>query len=241
VPPKVKLRLVEQVDGCSVRVVGQVWAEENAAAGADCYPDLRIEYRGIDDTIPAFPDRICAARRDRSWSVSTSIGKVGRILLVDVNTKRIYGQYTMPSGLLRSYNVPAAAAGQNTTSVYYDGFMDTCFLYDQAVTLVAFLQMGKREAAARLVDALTAVQNNDGSFAFANDQAALKAHNEGFIRIGAVAWVAYALLLADRPEYRDWWPERTDIAARRCLDFPLTWRNSAGLLTGGRGQRRRRA
>src|SRR5262249_52914589 len=30
----VKLRLVEQFNGCTIGVVGQVWAEENAAAGS---------------------------------------------------------------------------------------------------------------------------------------------------------------------------------------------------------------
>jgi hypothetical protein len=233
----VKLRLVEQVHGCSVRVVGQVWAEENAAAGtAGFYPDLRVEYRGIGASIPAFPGAIVPARRDHTWSVPLDPPKVGRVSLVHVSTKRVLGQYTMPTGLMRSYNVPAADAGQNTSSVYYDGFMDACFLYDQAVALLAFLQMGQQSAAARLVDALLEVQNPDGSYPFANDQAALGVHNDGFIRNGAVAWVAYALLVADRPEYRAWWPVRTEAAARNCLDFLLAWRNSAGLLTGGRGQ-----
>jgi hypothetical protein len=158
------------------------------------------------------------------------------VSLVDVNTRRIYGECTMPSGLLRSYNVPAADAGQTPGDVYYDEFNDACFLYDQAVALIAFLQLGERAAAAALVDALLAVQNPDGGFPFANDQSVLFEHGSGFIRIGAVAWVCYALLLADKPEFRDWFTSKTTDAARNCLAFLSTYRNPRGLLNGGKGR-----
>src|SRR5262249_44238961 len=83
------------------------------------------------------------------WTVTlTGGGAVGRVSLVDVNTKRVFGEFTMPSGLMRSFIVPPEAAGQDTTSVYYDGFLDTCFLYDQAVALVAFLTTGEQAASA---------------------------------------------------------------------------------------------
>ena len=60
----IELRLVEQRNGCSVRQVGPVWAEENAA-DAGAYPDLRIEYRAIGAAIPPIPTRIVPARGDR--------------------------------------------------------------------------------------------------------------------------------------------------------------------------------
>lgn len=232
---KIRLRLVEQEKSCARRVLGQVWAEENAAV-ASAWPDLRIEYRSIEAAIPPVPTAVVPASRDGTWSVGLSPPGVGRVSLVDINTKRIHGEYTMPSGLLRSYNVPAVDAGQTEGDVYYDGFNDTCFLYDQAVALIALLQLGERDAAVALVDALLVVQNPDGGFPFACHQAVLSEHDTGYIRIGAVAWVAYALLLADRPTNRDWFRTRTSEAARRCLRFLTTYLNPRGLMNGGKGR-----
>ena len=232
---KIRLRLAELDKGCGRRVVGQVWAEENAADRA-AWPDLRIEYRSLAATIPSSPTSTVPASLDGTWSVTLVPPGTGRISLVDVGTKRVYGEYTMPSGLLRSFNVPAADAGQTTAEVYYDAFNDTCFLYDQAVALIAFLQLGERDAARKLVDAILAAQNPDGSFPFANHQSIPFEHNTGFIRIGAVAWVCYALLLAEQPEFRDWFGPGNAHAVRRCLDFLQTHRNSLGLLNGGKGR-----
>lgn len=232
---RIKLRLVEQLDGCSVRVVGPVWAEENAV-DAGAWPDLRIEYRAISGAaIPAFPTGVQPAQRDLSWAVTLAPPAIGRVSLVNVNTKRIYGEFTMPSGLMRSFVVPPQGAGQNTTSVYYDGFMDTCFLYDQAVALIALMALGEREDAARLVETLLLVQNGDGSFPFASNQFALD-RNDGFIRNGAVAWVCYALLLADREEVRDWFAVRTTDAAKAALAFIMGYTNDIGTVNGGRGR-----
>ena len=234
---RIKLRLVELLNGCSVRVVGQVWAEENAAAGASCFPDLRIEYRSLTTGLSAVPDSTVPARRDGTWSVTLVPKGVGRVSLVDVNTRRICGEYTMPSGLLRSFIVPAADSGQRPIEdVYYDAFNDTCFLYDQAVALIAFLQLGERAAARQLVNALLTVQNPDGSFPFANQQATLSAHEAGVIRNGAQAWVCYALLIADQPPFRDWFAERPTAAALAGLDYALDYTNTKGLIDGGRGR-----
>jgi hypothetical protein len=232
---KIKLRLVELERGCARRVIGQVWAEENADVDS-AWPDLRIEYRSITAAIPSAPTSIVPASKDGTWAVALRPPGIGRVALVDVNTKRIYSECTMPSGLLRSYNVPAADAGQTPGDVYYDEFNDACFLYDQAVALIGFLQLGERDAAAALVDALLAVQNPDGGFPFANDQSVLFEHAGGFIRTGAVAWVCYALLLADKPEFRDWFAAKTTDAARNCLDFLSTYRNPRGLVNGGKGR-----
>jgi hypothetical protein len=233
---RVRLRLVELERGCARRVVGPAWAEENAAAGPAAWPDLRIEYRAIDAAIPVPPTSVVPARRDGRWEVELQPPAVGRVALVDVGSRRTYGEYTMPSGLLRSFNVPAADAGQTPDDVYYDAFNDACFLYDQAVALIALLQLGERAAARRLVDALLAVQNPDGGFPFANDQAVLGQHDAGFVRTGAVAWVCYALLVADRPAFRGWFPVRTEQAAQRGLAFLRGWLNPLGLLDGGRGR-----
>ena len=230
----IKLRLVEQQSGASVRQVGPVWAEENAAV-ATAHGDLRIEYRAIGAAISPIPDRIVAAALDGTWSVSLSPPNVGRVSLVDVNTRRVLGQYTMPSGLLRSYNVPAASFGQTTLQLYYDDFNDTCFLYDQAVALIAFLQTGQQAAAAQLVDALLSIQNADGSFGFARNQATVSAHDSSLIRNGSEAWLAYALALADQPAYTGWFATAPTAAAQACLARMLTYVNALGLVNGGTG------
>jgi hypothetical protein len=220
---KIKLRLVEQLNGASVRQVGPVWAEENAAVGS-AHADLRIEYRAIGVAISPVPDQVVPAALAGTWSVTLIPPNVGRVSLVDVNTKRMLGQCTMPSGFLRSYNVPASSFGQTTADLYYDDFNDTCFLYDQAVALIAFLQTGQLAAAAKLGDALLAIQNPDGSFGFSRNQATVLAHDASLIRNGTEAWIAYALELAGQPA-----------AAQACLARLLTYVNALGLVNGGTG------
>ena len=113
---RIRLRLVELEHGCARRVIGPVWAEENAAVGAVAWPDLRIEYRAIGERISACPTAAVPARKDGRWEVELKPSSVGRVSLVDVGCKRVYGEYTMASGLLRSFNVPAADAGQLLTT-----------------------------------------------------------------------------------------------------------------------------
>jgi phage-related protein len=234
----IKLRLVEQQDGASVRVLGQVWAQETAAL-ATAFPDLRIEYRSITSSVPPFPTAVYPANMVHTWSVPAlpGDGSVARVSLVNTNTKRVYGEFTMPTGLMRSFVVPASDSGQNTASVYYDGFLDTCFLYDQAVALIAFLTAGEQQAAAKLLNALVSVQQSDGGFPFSSGQATLYDRStEGFVRVGAVAWVCYALLLCDQPQFRAWFPARTNTMALACLDFIAAYQNAIGTINGGKGQ-----
>ena len=56
---KLKLRLVEQQNGCTVRMAGKVWAEENAA-DATAVPDLRIEYRALTSGVPFVANAIAS-------------------------------------------------------------------------------------------------------------------------------------------------------------------------------------
>jgi hypothetical protein len=230
----IKLRFVEQLNGASVRQIGPVWAEENAAVGT-AHNDLRIEYRAIGAAISPIPDQIVPAALAGTWSVTLMPPKVGRVSLVDVNTKRVLGTCTMPSGLLRSYNLRAADFGQTTADLYYDDFNDTCFLYDQAVALIAFLQIGQQAAAARLVDALLSIQNADGSFGFSRNQATVLAHDSSLIRNGSEAWVAYALELADQAAYAGWFSTAPTAAAKACLAQILTYVNALSLVNGGSG------
>jgi len=232
---KLKLRLIEVSDSthAPLRQVGPIWDQDNAA-DATAYPDMRAEYYSIDTGIPGFPTLKQPAKRDQTWSLAHTQNTIGRVRLVDLNTQRIFGEHTMPSGLARSYNVPAAEAGQSTSSIYYDGFLDTCFLYDQAVMLIALIQQGEWTAAQELIDALLLVQNDGGSYPFAVSQFILTSNNYTLLRTGAIAWVIYALLVADQPEYRGRWTTRTDAAATAGIVFIIdNYLNSIGLFKGG--------
>src|SRR5262249_39043397 len=112
---------------------------------------------------------------------------------------------------------------------------DTCFLYDQAVALIAFLQTGRQAAAAKLVDALLSIQNPDGSFGFSRNQATVSALDASLIRNGTEAWVAYALELADPPAYSGWFTTAPGAAAKACVAEMLTYTNGLGLVNGGSG------
>ena len=235
---RIKLRLIEVGDAthAPIRHIGPAWDQDNAA-DPTAYPDMRVEYWSIDTAMPGFPTRTQPAKRDLSWSIAHTQNTIGRVRLVDINTKRIYGEHSMPSGLARSYNVPAAEAGQSTDSIYYDGFLDTCFLYDQAVALIGLIQQGEWTAAQHLIDALLLAQNDDGSFPFAASQFILTSNNYNLLRTGAIAWVIYALLIADQPEYRARWATRTNTAAIVALGFIVSsYINSIGLLRGGEDQ-----
>jgi hypothetical protein len=233
-----KLRLIEVSDTAHAPVgqIGPVWDQRNAG-DPGAYPDMRMEYYPIDMTIPGFATGFQPAKRDHSWALAHTQNTIGRVRLVDINTQRIFGEHTMPSGLARSYNVPAAQAGQSPDSIYYDGFLDTCFLYDQAVMLIGLIQQSEWTAAQLLIDALLLVQNADGSFPFAASQFILTSDNYSLLRTGAIAWVIYALLIADRPEYRARWHARTNAAALAGLDHIIgNYRNSIGLFKGGKDQ-----
>ena len=145
----------------------------------------------------------------------------------------------MPTGLMRCFIVPPNAAGQDTSSVYYDGFLDTCFLYDQAVALVglpAARRAGRRGASWSM--RCWPCRTTTAASPFSSGQATLYDRTgAGFIRIGAVAWVCYALLLCDQPQFRSWFAATpTGAAARRCLDYILGFTNSIGTVNGGKGQ-----
>jgi hypothetical protein len=235
---KMKLRLIEFSDASNapLRHVPPVWDQDNAAA-ASAFIDLRMEYYSIAGFIPGFPGASQPARLDHTWSLPHVTNTIGRVQLVDLNTKRVLGQHTMSSGLARSYNVPAAEAGQTTSNIYYDGFLDTCFLYDQAVILIAYIQQGEWTAAQHIIDGLLLVQNEGGSWPFAANQFILTGDNYTLLRTGAIAWVIYALLIADQPEFRGHWSERTNTAATDGLKF-LIWNylNTINLLKGGLDQ-----
>jgi hypothetical protein len=231
---EIKLRLIECDNDCPIRQVGRVWCQQNESQPFG-YPDLRIEYRAITDSIPVQATSTSVPTLTGTWSVTHTQHAIGRVNLLNLNTKRVLGQTTMPSGLLRSFNTKAEEMGQSPAGAYYDSFRDRCYLYDQAIALISFIQTGNQDAAVKLVDALLQLQNADGSFQCDVQQEILFDEDTTVIRNRTNAWICYALLLADRTEYRSWWLERTNTAAQDCLDYILGDLNTINLVKGGKG------
>lgn len=233
---KWKLRLVEMKNGATQRVIGGAWSSINNPGAPGFRQDMQVEYRSITNTIPPVADTIVPARTDYTWSVILIPPGTGQVRLVDNNTRRILGQYTMETGLLRSFNVPADKYVQNLVDgVYYEEFSDTAFLYDQGVALIGLIQMGHWDLAKKLLLSLVNSQNPDGSYPFAVNQAAVEQQTQDFIRNGAVAWVIYAMLIADQPQFRQHWYTSPKPAIDKGLAFLASYRNEMGLIDGGRG------
>jgi hypothetical protein len=141
---KLKLRLVEQQNGCTVRVVGKVWAEENAA-DASAVPDLRIEYRALTSGVPFVANAITPAKLDHSWQVPLAGGgAVGRVALVDVNTKRVQESTRCRPGCTLLHVPPELQARHNLGLPRR--LLIPASSTIEAVALIAFLQ-GERDAA----------------------------------------------------------------------------------------------
>lgn len=88
-----------------------------------------------------------------------------------------------PLALIRSYEIP-------TDDPAYERLLNLSWTYDSAVSAVAFVNLGDRTQAERLLDQLMALQRTDGSLDFAYDTST-GAGAEVF-RTGSVAWVGLA-------------------------------------------------
>lgn len=111
---------------------------------------------------------------------------------------------------------------------YQDG-SDVCYTYDQAVATVAFLVRGDVPNARRVLDALAALQNDDGSWnhAYACTTGATLAAQR---YVGATAWVALAVAnyesaTGDTVTY--------NIMGQRALNWVLLWQQADGGINGG--------
>jgi hypothetical protein len=105
------------------------------------------------------------------------------------------------------------------------------FLYDDALALLWYTQLGDETAARGLAAALVALQNDDGSWGFrvSIDDGF---YNASYVRMGTVAWVAHALTTYIR-RFRDPPAEAAAVHAARAL---MRARRTTGLLEGGRGR-----
>ncbi len=122
--------------------------------------------------------------------------------------------------------------GQMTASGLVDSYKDAkdvCYTYDQAVATVAFLARGDVTSARRVLDALAALQNDDGSWnhAYACTTGATLAAQR---YVGATAWVALAVAnyegaTGDTVTY--------NIMGQRALNWVLLWQQADGGINGG--------
>lgn len=144
------------------------------------------------------------------------------------------------------FALPAAAANLTTASnnahnwlksqmkasglvdSYKDG-QDVCYTYDQAVATVAFLAKGNVASARRVLDALAALQNDDGSWNHASactTGASLAPQRY----VGSTAWVALAIA---NYESRTGDTVTYNIMGQRALNWVLLWQQADGGINGG--------
>ena len=123
----------------------------------------------------------------------------------------IVSQQDQKTGLVRSY-----PPEQNA------------YTYDCALCLIAMYSGGQTQAAKVLADALTSLQNTDGSF-FESYDVSSRAPLRRARYVGANAWVAYALASYGAIAHDG----KAGAAARRCAEWLLTLQDADGALFGG--------
>lgn len=74
----------------------------------------------------------------------------------------------------------------------YEGIEDRCWIYDQALAVMAFTATGNIEVAKKILDTLAYIQNKDGSFDFSYIISSLESTSKRTYT-GSIAWVAMAL------------------------------------------------
>jgi hypothetical protein len=74
----------------------------------------------------------------------------------------------------------------------YEGIEDRCWIYDQALAVMAFTAAGKIEVAKKILDTLAYIQNKDGSFDFSYIISSLESTSNRTYT-GSIAWIAMAL------------------------------------------------
>ena len=131
-----------------------------------------------------------------------------------------------------SNNAHSWLKAQMTSSGLVDSYKDAsdvCYTYDQAVATVAFLAKGDVTNARRVLDALAALQNDDGSWnhAYACTTGATLAAQR---YVGAVAWVVLAIAnyesaTGDTVTY--------NVMGQRALNWVVLWQQADGGINGG--------
>jgi hypothetical protein len=74
----------------------------------------------------------------------------------------------------------------------YETIDDRCWIYDEALAVIAFVALGQFEVSKKILDTLKAVQNPDGSFDFSYQISTLTS-TSGRRYTGSIAWIAMAV------------------------------------------------
>ncbi|MGH9603906.1 MAG: hypothetical protein ACRD24_16120, partial [Terriglobales bacterium] len=111
----------------------------------------------------------------------------------------------------------------------YKDKSDTCYTYDQAVATVAFLARGDVTSARRVLDALAALQNADGSWNGAYN-CKTRASLTSTRYLGSNAWVVVAIAhyekrTADNVTYH--------IMGERAVNWMRLFKQAYGFINGG--------
>ena len=74
----------------------------------------------------------------------------------------------------------------------YEAIADRCWVYDEALAVIAFTALGQRKVAEKILLALEKLQNTDGSFDFSYQISTLQSTSKRRYT-GSIAWVAMAI------------------------------------------------
>lgn len=143
----------------------------------------------------------------------------------------ILAEYVPLTGCARSYLVAAGEPGYGTN------FVHQTYAYDQAVTLLAMIAAGEREAAAQLARGLLLLQTKSGAeaggFIFSGQQLSPE-YGDAAYRTGAHCFCVYALVA-----YVQAWPGDTGQNFTGAITAGLAWLDRYmgpnGLYLGGLG------
>ncbi|UCS93212.1 hypothetical protein KZP23_21600 [Echinicola marina] len=135
--------------------------------------------------------------------------------------------------LPRGYEIPP-----EEEDVYNSPFVDRNYLYDAALSLLSATGLKEFELADKIVKGILVAQFLNGAFPFgANHSSPNYQYNDAYFRVGAIAWVAYAL--GFYLEYRRSPENRSELvtAISNTLNYIASLENNpVGLPTGGSGR-----
>jgi hypothetical protein len=170
------------LDG-SGNLVGEKWPQSAS------YQNLVIKHNVITDM--SYPVATQPAATTGGFSFLSSQGGSKQFQLVNSSNGAVLAEYVPPIQNVRSYLVTSGEPGYGTNFVNY------CYVYDQAIALLAMLALGDMETAQQLAIGILKMQTSGGAssggFVFSAPQLSA-AYGNGYYRTGAHAFATYALL-----------------------------------------------